>query len=110
MTSKTLGKNISEVEVSNISHHGIWLFVTDTEYFLPYGQFPWFRDSTVKQICDVQLLHGYHLFWPQLDVDLELGSLKSPEAYPLTCTVEQKMEPTSNNCAGFSVVGGAVER
>ena len=88
MTSKTLGKDTLDVEVSNISPHGFWLFVIDKEYFLPYGQFPWFKDATVKQICDVQLLHGYHLFWPELDVDLELNSLKNPEKYPLTYKVK----------------------
>ena len=91
MTSKTLGKNISEIEVSNISLHGFWLFVTDKEYFLPYNHFPWFRDATVKQICDVQLFHGHHLFWPQLDVDLELDSLLNPDNYPLTYKVEQSI-------------------
>ena len=88
MTSKTLGKPISEVEVSNISSHGFWLFMADKEFFLPYNQFPWFEDATVKQICDVQLLHGNHLFWPQLDVDLELDSLQNPDNYPLAYKVE----------------------
>ena len=88
MTSTKLGESTSVVEISNISSHGLWLFVADREYFLPYSEFPWFRDATIKQICDVQLLHGYHLFWQQLDVDLELDSLKTPEKYPLTYKVE----------------------
>ena len=89
MTSKMLGKNISEIEISNISSHGFWLFVIDKEYFLPYGQFPWFKDATIIQICDVRLLHGHHLFWPQLDVDLELSSVKNPKKYPLISNFEQ---------------------
>jgi hypothetical protein len=29
------------------------------------------------------LLHGYHLYWPELDVDLEIDDLENPEKYPL---------------------------
>jgi len=31
----------------------------------------------------VQLLHGYHLYWPELDVDLEIDNLENPEKYSL---------------------------
>jgi len=29
------------------------------------------------------LLHGFHLYWPDLDVDLEIDNLENPEKYPL---------------------------
>jgi hypothetical protein len=29
------------------------------------------------------LLHGYHLFWPELDIDLEIDNLENPSKYPL---------------------------
>jgi hypothetical protein len=78
-----LGKNTSVAEVSNISAHGFWLLVQDREYFLPFDENPWFKDATISQILNVELLHGHHLHWPDLDVDLELESLASPEKYPL---------------------------
>lgn len=28
------------LEVTNISEHGFWLFIDDKEYFLPFKQFP----------------------------------------------------------------------
>ncbi|MCG2661363.1 MAG: DUF2442 domain-containing protein, partial [Kiritimatiellae bacterium] len=62
---------------------GFWLLVEDREYFLPYEDFPWFRNATLDQILDVHLLHGDHLHWPALDVDLSLDSLSQPEAFPL---------------------------
>jgi hypothetical protein len=31
----------------------------------------------------VQLLHKNHLYWPDLDVDLDIDSLEHPEDYPL---------------------------
>ncbi len=84
MTSKTLGKNISEVEVANISKHGFWLLVNEKEYFLSYDEYPWFKNAKVSDILDVKVLHQSHLYWPQLDVDLELSALEEPDRYPLT--------------------------
>ncbi len=74
------------VEVGNIDQHGLWLLVGDKEYFLPYESFPWFRKATVDKIVNVELLHGGHLHWPQLDVDLSLESLAQPESFPLVYT------------------------
>lgn len=83
MRSATPGKNISEIEVSNISKHGIWLYINGKEYFLSYDKYPWFKYAKIIEIYDVQLLHQSHLYWPKLDVDLELTSLENPEKYPL---------------------------
>lgn len=78
------GKNSSSAEVTQISTHGMWLLVKGIEYFLPFEDFPWFEDATVAQIHQVELLHGFHLRWPDIDVDLELESLNHLERYPLT--------------------------
>jgi len=83
MTLKTRGENVSEVEVSHINTRGFWLCVGDKEYFLPYKDFPWFKEAKIKEILNVQLLHGHHLHWPELDVDLEIDSLDNPQSYPL---------------------------
>jgi len=83
MKLKELGKSSSKVEVAQISTHGIWLLVKGVEYFLPFQEFPWFEKATVAQIHNVQLLHGFHLRWPALDVDLRLESLDNLEKYPL---------------------------
>lgn len=77
-------KNISQVEVTNISLHGFWLYVRGKEYFLPYDEYPWFRDAKVKDILAVELHHRTHLYWPRLDVDLDVDILESPQDYPLT--------------------------
>ena len=83
MKSQRLGKNTSAIEVSNISKNGVWLLVNDREYFLSYDLHPWFLEANVSEIYNVQLLHGSHLYWADLDVDLELASLESPDSYPL---------------------------
>jgi hypothetical protein len=67
----------------NISRHGIWLLVKNKEYFLPYIDFPWFKDVKINAIFEVKLLHSHHLYWPQLDVDIELASLENLTQYPL---------------------------
>jgi hypothetical protein len=69
--------------VSHIDTHGLWLWVKDKEYFLSYDEYPWFKEAKVNQILNVKLLHGFHLYWPELDVDLEIGSLDRPQDYPL---------------------------
>jgi len=83
MKLKTNGKSISAVEVSHIDRHGLWLWVKDKEYFLPYDEYPWFKNAKINQILKVKLLHGFHLYWPELDIDLEIGSLDHPHDYPL---------------------------
>jgi len=83
MNCSTLGTNTSLAEVTNIDSFGFWLLAHDKEYFLPYGDFPWFRTATIDQILNVQLLNEDHLHWPSLDVDLCLDSLETPEAFPL---------------------------
>lgn len=83
MSSSQLGEITFAIEVTNISMHGIWLLVGEKEYFLAYEKFPWFKDAKVSDIVDVTLLHGYHLCWPKLDVDLELAALENPDQFPL---------------------------
>jgi len=68
----------------HMTRHGLWLAVGDTEYFLDFKHFPWFRDATIDAICDVTEVTPGHFYWPQLDVDLDLDSIREPEKYPLT--------------------------
>jgi hypothetical protein len=83
MRLKTRGKNISDVEVSNIGRRGLWVFVEGKEYFLSYEEYPWFKDAKVGEILKVKMLRGGHLYWPDIDVDLEVDCLANPEKYPL---------------------------
>ena len=82
MKSLRHGKNIL-VSVENITPFGIWIFVKEKEYFISYKDYPYFKDQTLSSIQNVQLLHGYHLYWSELDVDLEIDNLDNPQKYPL---------------------------
>lgn len=77
------GAATSKAEVTNISAHGFWVYVDDRELFLPFDEFPWFRQATVEAILDVQRPQPHHLYWPRVDVDLTLDSIEHPEKYPL---------------------------
>lgn len=70
-------------EVSNISSHGFWILIDDRELFLPYDEFPWFKNATVASIVRVERPQPHHLYWPDLDVDLTVDSIEHPEDYPL---------------------------
>lgn len=90
MNCSTHGANTSAVEVTQISPFGIWLLCSKKEYLLSYEDYPWFRNAKVAQIHNVQLLHGDHLRWPDLDIDLTLAMIDQPHAYPLICACESR--------------------
>ena len=77
------GTSTSKVEILNVSPHGVWLLVRGREYFLPYREFPWFKDARLSEIEDVHLIHGHNLRWEALDVDLAIESLEHLDRYPL---------------------------
>lgn len=72
-----------EAEVINISAHGFWVLVGGGELVVPYAQFLWFKKATVEQISTVERPTRDHLYWPQLDIDLSVESLRNPGAFPL---------------------------
>src|SRR5438046_8285390 len=72
-----------QAEVSGISPHGIWLFLGDREAFLPFADFPWFRTAPVASVLRVERPQAHHLYWPDLDVDLDVESILNPERFPL---------------------------
>lgn len=85
MTLSSTGELISaaDVEVLNVSRHGLWILVSGREYFLPFEDFPWFRNAAISDILIVELPHPDHLYWPRLDVDLHLDSIDHLDKYPL---------------------------
>ena len=83
MSSQMLGKNISITEVTNISSHGIWLFSKGKEFFMPYDEFPWFKDAPLGKALNVKEITPNHFYWPDLDIDLSLEAIEHPERFPL---------------------------
>ena len=77
------GTSTFTVEVTNVSRHGLWLLVGDEELFLPFEQFPWFRDACIEEISVVERQTADHLYWSLLDIDLSVESIRNPAAFPL---------------------------
>ena len=91
------GTSTSPVELANVSPHGFWILVDGVEHFLPFEQFPWFRDATIAQLSDVQLPNPHHLYWPALDIDLAVESLTHPERFPLVSRVSANENNSSSS-------------
>lgn len=88
MRSEKPGRDTS-ISVENITPAGIWISAKNKEYFLSYRDFPYFLNQTLKSIQNVRLLHGYHLYWPDLDVDLEIDNIENPDKYPLKSKIQK---------------------
>ena len=53
--------------------------------FLPFVNFPWIKKAKLDDLFNVEILNKNHLFWPSLDVDLNLdmiGILKNIPWFP----------------------------
>lgn len=73
----------SAAEVTNVSRHGFWLLLDGEELHVPFTEFPWFRTATIEQITTVEWPSPDHLYWPLLDADLSVASIRNPAAFPL---------------------------
>lgn len=87
MRSEKPGTATSEVEVTNISRHGVWILLDDRELFLAFEEFPWFKDAAVGAILNVERPQPHHLFWPDLDIDLAVDSIDHTERFPLKAKI-----------------------
>ena len=83
------GTGTFPVEVTNVSRHGLWLLVGDEELFLPFEHFPWFRKASIEKISVVERQTADHLYWPLLDIDLTVESIRTPDAFPLVARGRQ---------------------
>ena len=84
----TLEANTSAIEVSLVSNQGFWLLADNEELFLAYADFPWFKEATIAQIINVQRPSADHLYWPSLDIDLSVESVRDPSKFPLISKVK----------------------
>jgi Protein of unknown function (DUF2442) len=79
MKSAPLGQSTSAAEVTNVSIHGFWLLLGTEELFVSFDQFPWFRSASIGKLTNVSWPSPDHLYWPDLDVDLAVGSIRHPD-------------------------------
>ncbi len=77
------GTDTSVAEVTNVSAHGFSLLLGGEELYLPFTEFPWFADANIRDLTQVQRPSPDHLYWPNLDIDLSVESIRHPEMFPL---------------------------
>ena len=79
----TLNNNLQPTSVSvlMINAQGMMLSVLGQDYFVSYNRVPWLRDVRVSSALNVRMAGPNAIEWPELDVDLEIESLKHPERY-----------------------------
>jgi hypothetical protein len=87
MSSSPRGTSISTVEVTQVSPHGLWLLVRGEELFMPFDEFPWFQGASAAAMSRIEEPSPGHLYWPDLDVDLGLETIRHPERFPLMSRV-----------------------
>ncbi len=73
----------TSVNVLMINAQGMMLSVLGRDYFLSYNRVPWLREARVSSALNVRMCGHDAIEWPELDIDLELESLRHPERYPL---------------------------
>lgn len=71
---------VVRAEITTIDRHGFWLRCRDEELYLPFSLFPWFEHATVAQLCRVECFGDTCLYWPLLDLELGLESIRHPIA------------------------------
>ena len=86
-----LGTSTSRPEVTHVSKHGFWMLLDTEELLVPFEYFPWFKKATIEQLSDVQWPTENHLYWPQLDIDLSIESIRNPLAFPLVAKTEDQL-------------------
>jgi hypothetical protein len=79
--------NTSVAEVTHVSNNGFWLLLGDEELLVPFVEFPWFRQATIEQLTTIEWPAQDHLYWPLLDVDLSVESIRHPEKFPLVSAI-----------------------
>ena len=76
-------KHTLGVAVTTISQHGFWMRCRDRGLFLPFEDFPWFKDAPVAQVLNVEEPSPNHYRWPDLDIDLGRSTIEHPDQYPM---------------------------
>ena len=89
------GVSTLEIEVSVVSNKGFWLLLDDEELFVAYAEFPWFKQATLDQITTIERPSLNHLYWPLLDIDLVVESIRNPALFPLISNENPSFKTTS---------------
>ena len=82
-TTSNINSQSTSVGVLMINAQGIMISVDGNDYFLSYNRVPWMEDASIRSVLNVKKEGRSGITWPDLDVELEIESLRHPERYPL---------------------------
>ena len=68
--------------MTNVSNHGFWLLLGTEELFVPFSEFPWFKDALIAKLTNVERPQPHHLYWPDLNVELAVELIRHPDQFP----------------------------
>lgn len=85
---------MTAVTVTRVSTHEVQLLLGDQELWLPFAEFPWLKHATIEELRNVERPRPGHLYWPQLDVDLSIESIRHSERFPLASKTAAVSEAT----------------
>lgn len=77
------GTNILDCSITNIEKFGFWMILFDKEYFISFNDYPKFKNATIEQIFDFELLSPKQICWKKLDIDIEVDALENPARFTL---------------------------
>ncbi len=75
--------NSTSASVLMINAQGIMISVLGQDFFISYNRIPWLQDAPIRSVLNVRMSGPEAIEWPELDVDLEIDSLRHPERYLL---------------------------
>lgn len=64
-------------EVTTITPFGFWVGAGGEELYIAFHEYPEFEHATVHQLSRIELVSATRLYWPCLDIDLDIGALRS---------------------------------
>ena len=69
--------------ITDITNLGFWILIDQTEYFVPFQDYPAFKNATLDQIFNFETLSPKQLYWRSLDCDIETDALENPHHFQL---------------------------
>jgi len=97
---KTPGMNTLENKTCfiNLTGEGINILVHGHEYFLEFTDFPWFEYCNVTELRNITA-DKWGVYWNDLDIDLSIESIETPEKFPVKIPVETWLKMRSKKAA-----------
>lgn len=63
-------------EVTTISPNGFWVGAGGEELYIAFHEYPGFEHATVRELSRIELVSATRLYWPCLDIDIDLSMLR----------------------------------